>query len=77
MRIPEVILYDLPTDIKGILVKTFDDGEDYYTIMINSRLGYEEQINTYKHEIEHLRQRDFDMFDMSVDRIEYERHRAT
>ena len=68
-----VIFCDLPPRIKGMLVKTFD-GEECYTVVINSRLNIEQQREAYKHEMKHMRARDFDEVDKDVDEIEYIRH---
>ena len=68
-----VIYADFPPRIKGMLVKTFDE-EDYYTVVLNSRLSIEQQRKTYEHEISHLAEKDFDEEDTEVDRIERLRH---
>lgn len=68
-----VIYADLPPRIKGMLVKTFDE-EECYTVVLNSRLNIEQQREAYEHEVKHMRARDFDDTDKSVDEIEYVRH---
>lgn len=68
-----VIYADLPPRIKGMLVKTFDE-EECYTVVINSRLNIEQQREAYEHELKHMRAKDFDDTDKSVDEIEYVRH---
>lgn len=68
-----VIYADLPPRIKGMLVKTFDE-EECYTVVINSRLNIEQQRAAYEHEVKHMRARDFDETDKTVDEIEYIRH---
>ena len=68
-----VIYADLPPRIKGMLVKTFDE-EECYTVVINSRLSIEQQRAAYEHELKHMRAKDFDEVDKSVDEIEYIRH---
>ena len=68
-----VIYADLPPHVKGMLVKTFDE-EDYYTIVLNSNLNIEQQRETYEHEIKHMKAKDFDEVEKSVDEIEYMRH---
>lgn len=68
-----VIYADLPPHIKGMLVKTFDE-EDYYTVVINVNLNIEQQRDTYEHEMKHLKAKDFDQVDKTVDEIEYVRH---
>ena len=69
----KVIYADLPPRIKGMLVKTFDEDE-CYTVVLNSRLNIEQQREAYEHELKHMRARDFDDTDKSVDEIEYVRH---
>lgn len=68
-----VIYADLPPRIKGMLVKTFDE-EDYYTVVLNVNLNAEQQRAAYEHEVKHMKARDFDETDKSVDEIEYVRH---
>lgn len=68
-----VIYADLPPRIKGMLVKTFDE-EECYTVVLNSRLNYEQQRAAYEHEVKHMKAKDFDKVDKSVDEIEYVRH---
>lgn len=68
-----VIYADLPPRIKGMLVRTFDE-EECYTVVINSRLNIEQQREAYEHELKHMRAKDFDEIDKSVDEIEYVRH---
>ena len=69
-----VIFESMPPTIKGMVVKTFDTDGDYYTIVLNSNISYEEQMRTYKHETEHIRCRDFFREGASADEIERERH---
>lgn len=71
---PNVVLCDLPPHIRGAIIKTFDNGEDFYTVVLNSRLSREEQRETYLHETRHLDANDFDNVEVSVDTIEYLRH---
>ena len=68
-----VIYADLPPTVKGMLVRTFD-GEECYTVVINSRLNTEQRLAAYKHELEHYRARDFEAVDTPVDDIECVRH---
>ena len=70
----KVILMDLPHSIKGFTVYYFDeDGQSYYTIMINSHLCSAAQCKTYDHEIRHIDNRDFDSM-FPVDVLEGIRH---
>ena len=65
-----VRLVDLPCSVRGCVVK--DD--DYYTVLLNSRMSAEMQKKTYKHEIEHIDCEDFSC-DLPIDYIESIRHR--
>ena len=69
-----VMLCDLPETIKGMTVKTFD-GDECYTIVLNSRLSCEQQRITYEHEVKHLEEKDFDRVGWLVDEIEMIRHK--
>lgn len=70
----EVVFADLPPRVKGMLVKMFDDGEDYFTIVINSSLNAEQQREAYEHEVKHYKAKDFDRINNSVGEIEYLTH---
>ena len=72
---PTVIFVDLPPAIKGMTVKTFDE-EDCFTVVINSKLNFEQQREAYLHELKHMYSRDFDKIDQNVDEIEMIRHYA-
>ena len=63
----KVILQDLPTTISGFVKET----DDFYTIVLNSRMTYERNKETYKHEQRHIDNGDFDK-ECSVDQIELE-----
>lgn len=67
-----VMYVDLPERVKGMTVRTFD-GEECYTIVINSKLNMEQRLATYKHELEHYKDSDFDSA-VPVDVIENIRH---
>lgn len=69
------ILADLPESIKGMVVRSFD-GEECYTIIINSKLSAEQQRAAYYHELMHFQAKDFDEIGKSVDQVEYVRHYA-
>ena len=46
-----IILKDLPTDVNGFVCL----GSDYEpVIVINSRLSREDQLKTYRHEMDHI-----------------------
>lgn len=64
-----VVLMDNPFGIKGSVNKN-EDGS--YTVIINAKLNVEQQREVYKHEVEHIKNGDFDKSD--VDIIEYDAH---
>ena len=63
----QVICLDLPT--REVVVKNEDDS---YTIFINAKLNYEQQMNAYLHAMKHISQDDFQKDD--VQSIEYHAH---
>lgn len=73
----KVIYMDLPLTVKGMIVKVFDEngGDDYTTIVINSRYNLEQNVEAYEHELSHYTARDFEKVDSAVSGIEWERHR--
>lgn len=64
-----VKLLDLPTTIGGFVKET----DDYYTIVLNSRMTFEHNKQTYKEETYHIDNNDLDR-DCTVDQIETEAH---
>lgn len=68
-----VILADMPTSIPAYTVANPDLS---YTIVINSRLNYERQQKGYQHEIDHIKNGDYDR-KCSVDIIECYAHALT
>lgn len=62
MKHTKVIFADLPCTCKGLVVRMFDDGEDYDTIVLNSRLNWEQNIETYLHELIHIDRDDFNSY---------------
>lgn len=57
-----VRLLQLPVTIRGF-VKENEDGT--YTIVLNSRLSYEQNLKTYKHELSHIANNDFQKHDVN------------
>lgn len=54
------IYMDMPVTTKGFVIKVFDDGEDYYTIVLNPKYNWEQNLKTYRHECAHIECRDLD-----------------
>lgn len=52
-----VTMVDLPTTIKGYVVESFDG---WYTIVLNSRLNHEQNVESYLHELSHVSCLDFE-----------------
>ena len=59
---------DMPPTVRGCCVRHFDDDE-YFTILLNSRLSVDMQEKAYRHEIEHIMQNDFSC-NLNADQIE-------
>ena len=62
-----VVYQDMPAAIKGFC-KCDDFGEP--TIILNSRLSYDQNLATYWHEIEHIEKNDFCKGNLSLIEIE-------
>ncbi len=65
-----VVLANMPGSIKGYTIANSDLS---YTIVINSRLSFEQQQQTAKHEKDHIEKGDYDE-KTSADRLEYYAH---
>ena len=63
---------DLPPSIKGFTRRNPDMS---YTILLNARLTHEARLETYLHELEHIKNGDFDR-EEGADLIEAEAHGA-
>ena len=66
----KIVYEDLPTTISGFTKET--DG--FYTIVLNSRMTFEQNRKTYADETDHIDSRAFDS-EQSADQIEMESHR--
>ena len=67
----KVIYLDLPTTIGGFVKKT----DDFYTIVLNSRLSYDRNRESYMDEIDHIVSDAMDQ-DIHADQIELQSHRG-
>ena len=65
-----ICIVDLPTTVYSFVRKNLDS----YTIIINAKLSSEDRMRHYTHELQHIRNGDFEK-DMSADEIEAEAHR--
>lgn len=54
-------LINMDTKIKGFTSKNEDNT---YSVFINSRLSQEQRQKAYAHELKHIKNGDFDMFDV-------------
>lgn len=61
------IFQNLPYKIKGFAV--YNSNDDYYTIVLNSRLSHDQNLKTYIHELKHINNNDF-FSDLDVSMIE-------
>lgn len=73
MEEPKVIYMNMPSAVKGFVVKMFDEGEDYYTVVLNPCYNAEQQLETYKHELKHIEAKDLDGY-CNANAVELERH---
>lgn len=61
------VYQNLPCKIKGYVA--YKPDEDYYTIVLNSRLSYIQNLQTFEHELLHIQHGDINS-DMPVSLIE-------
>lgn len=73
MKEHRTIYMKMPVAVKGFVVKMFDDGEDYETVVLNPCYNWEQQKETYEHEVEHIEARDLEVFG-DADAVEFLRH---
>lgn len=69
----EIFTYyaDMPTTIRSFVVSNNDMS---FTIMINAKIGKEQQLMAYEHEINHIKNGDYDKH-YSIDLIELVAHK--
>lgn len=75
MEYIRVELKDLPCTVRGFTVYCYDEGQAYFTIIINSRMSADMQCKAYDHEISHIDNGDFECMH-EVNALEYSRHLA-
>ena len=63
---------DMPTTIRSFVISNNDMS---FTIILNARIASNQQLIAYKHEIDHIRNGDYDK-KYSVDLIEFAAHQA-
>lgn len=61
-----VVMLDLPTTVRGYVLRTFDG---FCTIVLNSKLNIWQNRKSFKHELDHLLNGDFDS-DLTATEIE-------
>ena len=66
-----ILLVDMPHRIKAYTVANKDMS---YTIVINARMSHERQLEAYQHELDHIRQKDYEK-KCSADLIEFYAHK--
>lgn len=65
------IFADLPNTVGGYTIATNDD---FFTIVLNQNLNFERNAETYFHELEHIKNGDFEK-KCSADLIEFYAHK--
>lgn len=70
MNLINTIVLDLPVHVRSF---TRYNPDDTYTVVLNARLSREEQQKGYNHELQHIRQHDFEA-SASADLIETRTH---
>lgn len=60
MKEVRTIYMNMPVSSKGFIIKMFDDGEDWYTIVLNPKYNHEQNLETYEHELKHIEGRDLE-----------------
>ena len=53
----QTIFQQLPYKIRGFVIH--NSCEDFYTIVLNSRLSHSQNIKTFWHELKHIKNNDF------------------
>lgn len=64
------VMIPMPCSIKAYTIYK----DDYYTIVLNSNLSYEQNMKSYKHEISHINRNDFNK-KIPVGMIEIKTHK--
>ena len=65
-----VIYCDLPYSVRGFVKKTEDE---FYYIVLNSRLNCEQNQSTLHHELKHIERRDIEK-ECNIQQLEFVRH---
>ncbi len=60
MKQVRTIYMEMEPACKGFVVRMFDEGEDFDTIVINPCYNWEQQRKTYEHELKHIEARDLE-----------------
>jgi hypothetical protein len=66
------VLADMPASVKGFAVENDDDS---YTVVLNSKLSYEQNTSSFHHELSHIINGDFDDQTTTADEIEHNAHK--
>lgn len=68
----QTIYKNLPYSVRGFTV--YDGADDFYTIVINCRYGFEAMKKTFYHELNHINRKDI-YSTKSIEEIECENHK--
>ncbi len=66
-----IIYMNMPCKIKGYVA--YNTADDYYTIVLNSRLSFSQNQQTFEHEMKHIKNGDF-FSDANINLIENYSH---
>ena len=67
----QTVFENLPYTIKGFLL--YDSIDDFYTIVLNCRFGYDSMKETFLHELKHIKNDDIHS-SKTIDEIELDSH---
>lgn len=71
-RFARIYYEPLPQTIHGVCAK---ESDNQYIIIINADMSDEQQAESLQHEILHIKRKDFDRTDITVEQIEINAHR--
>ena len=68
------VLIDMPPAVRGFAKTTAEPDGDYQTVVVNARLTWEANRETYKHETKHIKEDDAHR-EADVNELEEKRHK--
>lgn len=67
----QTVYENMPYSVKGFTL--YDACDDFYTIVLNCRFGYESMRKTFFHELKHIFRNDINSQN-TIDEIEFQTH---